>query len=97
MKSTAFLINTSRGPVVDSAALYAALNDERIAGAGLDVFEEEPLPQDSELLKLPNTVLTPHMASHTEEAMMAMSMVVEDIVRVIQGRPPKHPVNELSV
>ncbi|MFC1717641.1 hydroxyacid dehydrogenase [Candidatus Poribacteria bacterium] len=96
MKESAFLINTSRGPVVDTAALLAALKDERIAGAGLDVYEEEPLPQDSELLKLTNTVLTPHMASHTEEAMMAMSMVAEDIVRVIQGEAPKHPVNTLG-
>ena len=81
---------------MDTAALCAALKDERIAGAGLDVYEEEPLPQDSELLKLPNTVLTPHMASHTEEAMMAMSMVAEDIVRVIQGKAPKHAVNTLD-
>jgi D-3-phosphoglycerate dehydrogenase len=97
MKNTAFLINTSRGSVVDTAALYAALKDERIAGAGLDVFEEEPLPQDNDLLKLPNAVLTPHMASHTEEAMMAMSMVVEDVVRVIQGKIPEHSVNAVDV
>jgi len=95
MKNTAFLINTSRGPVVDSAALYAALKDGHIAGAGLDVFEEEPLPHDNDLLKLPNVVLSPHMASHTEEAMMAMSMVVEDVMNVIQGKTPKHPVNVL--
>lgn len=96
MKESAFLINTSRGPVVNTAALLAALKDERIAGAGLDVYEEEPLPQNSELLELPNTILTPHIASHTEEAMMAMSMVAEDIVRVIQGEVPRHPVNELG-
>ena len=80
---------------MDGAALHDALKDQRIAGAGLDVFEEEPLPGDNVLLKLPNTVLTPHIASHTEEAMMAMSMVVEDIMRVIQGEPPKHPVNSI--
>jgi phosphoglycerate dehydrogenase-like enzyme len=96
MKNTAFLINTSRGSVVDGAALHDTLKDKRIAGAGLDVFEEEPLPQDNELLKLPNVVLTPHMASHTEEAMMAMSMVVEDVVRVIQRKIPEHPVNVLD-
>ena len=96
MKNTAFLINASRGPVVDEAALYAALKDGHIAGAGLDVFEEEPLPQDNDLLKLPNVVLTPHTAALTEEAMMAMSMVVEDVVNVIQGKPPKHPVNLLD-
>ena len=95
MKKSAFLINTSRGPVVDTDALCAALKAERIAGAALDVYEEEPLPGDREILTLPNTVLTPHIASHTEEAMMAMSMVVEDIMRVIQGEPPKHPVNSI--
>ena len=95
MKKSAFLINTSRGPVVDTDALCAALKAERIAGAALDVYEEEPLPGDREILTLPNTVLTPHIASHTEEAMMAMSMVVKDIMRVIQGEPPKHPVNSI--
>lgn len=93
MKKTAFLINTSRGSVVDTTALCAALKSERIAGAGLDVYEEEPLSQNSELLKLTNTVLTPHIAAHTEEAMMAMSMVSADVMRVIQGEAPMHPVN----
>jgi len=93
MKKTAFLINTSRGSVVDTTALCAALKAERIAGAGLDVYEEEPLSQNSELLKLTNTVLTPHIAAHTEEAMMAMSMVSADVMRVIQGEAPMHPVN----
>lgn len=96
MKESAFFINTSRGPVVDTDALITALKNNRIAGAGLDVYEQEPLPDDHELLTLPNTILTPHMASHTEEAMMAMSMVAADIVRVIQGTPPKHPVNAIN-
>jgi D-3-phosphoglycerate dehydrogenase len=96
MKKSAFLINTSRGTVVDGDALHAALRDERIAGAGLDVFEEEPLPRDNALLKLPNTVLSPHIASHTEEAMIAMSMVVVDIMRVIRGEKPENPVNVLA-
>jgi len=90
MKKSAFLINTSRGTVVDGAALYNALKEERIAGAGLDVYEEEPLPGDNALLKLPNTVLSPHIA------MIAMSMVVEDVMRVIRGEKPEHPVNEPS-
>ena len=93
MKKSAFLINTSRGPVVDTAALYDALKNERIAGAALDVYEEEPLPNDSKLLTLPNTVLTPHIASHTEEAMAAMSMVVVDVMSAIRGEEPKHAVN----
>lgn len=95
MKNTAFLINTSRGFVVDSAALYNALKGSTIAGAGLDVFEEEPLPENDGILKLSNVVVTPHMASHTQQAMVAMAMVVEDVVRVIHGEKPKHPVNKL--
>ena len=93
MKKTAFLINTSRGSVVDGDALYDALKEGRIAMAALDVYEEEPLPADNKLLTLTNTVLTPHMASHTEEAMIAMSMIARDVVRVIQGKAPQHPVN----
>ena len=93
MKKTAFLINTSRGSVVDGNALYDALKAGRIAMAALDVYEEEPLPADNKLLTLTNTVLTPHMASHTEEAMIAMSMIARDVVRVIQGKAPQHPVN----
>ena len=93
MKKTAFLINTSRGSVVDGDALYDALKAGRIAMAALDVYEEEPLPADNKLLTLTNTVLTPHMASHTEEAMIAMSMIARDVVRVIQGKAPQHPVN----
>jgi lactate dehydrogenase-like 2-hydroxyacid dehydrogenase len=93
MKETAFLINTSTGSVVDGDALYDALKEGRIAMAALDVHEEEPLPADNKLLTLTNTVLTPHMASHTEEAMIAMSMIAKDVVRVIQGKAPQHPVN----
>jgi len=96
MKKTAYLINTSRGPVVDTSALCDALKKGSIAGAGLDVYEEEPLPGDSDILSIPNTVLTPHIASHTGGAMIAMAMVVEDVVRVLQGESPKHPVNSIG-
>jgi len=96
MKKTAYLINTSRGSVVDTNALCEALKKGSIAGAGLDVYEEEPLPEDSEILSIPNTVLTPHIASHTEGAMIAMAMVVEDVVRVLRGESPKHPVNSIG-
>jgi D-3-phosphoglycerate dehydrogenase len=92
MKHSAFLINSSRGPVVDQAALIQALQEGWIAGAGLDVFDPEPLPADSPLLVLQNVVLSPHMAAHTDEALLRMAMVVKDVVAVIEGRPPENPV-----
>ena len=67
MQPNAFLINTSRGPIVDEAALVDALRSGAIAGAGLDVFDEEPLPKDHPFLSLPNTLLTPHIGFVTEE------------------------------
>jgi phosphoglycerate dehydrogenase-like enzyme len=67
MKPTAYLVNTSRGPIVDEAALIAALREGTIAGAGLDVFDREPLPTDHALRRLTNTVLTPHQGYVTVE------------------------------
>lgn len=93
MKPTAYLINTSRGPVIDQAALVSALQKGWIAGAGLDVFEPEPLPPDSPLLALTNVVLSPHMAAHTDEALLNMAMVARDIVAVLEGRTPENPVH----
>jgi D-3-phosphoglycerate dehydrogenase len=92
MKLGAYLINSSRGPVVDQDALILALQQGWIGGAGLDVFDPEPLPADSALLKLDNVVVTPHMAAHTDEALLRMAMVVEDVIAVIEGRPPRNPV-----
>jgi D-3-phosphoglycerate dehydrogenase len=92
MKSNAFLINTSRGPVVDQAALIRALQEGWIAGAGLDVFDPEPLPVDSPLLVMDRLVVSPHMAAHTDEALLRMAMVFEDVLAVIDGKPPKNPV-----
>lgn len=92
MKPTAFLINSSRGAVVDQQALIRALQESWIAGAGLDVFDPEPLPGDSPLLRMDNVVVTPHMAAHTDEALFRMAMVIDDVLAVIAGKAPKNPV-----
>ncbi|MFZ3068829.1 MAG: D-glycerate dehydrogenase [Microgenomates group bacterium] len=93
MKPTALLINTSRGPIVDQAALITALKERQIAGAGLDVFEDESkIPP--ELYELPSTVLTPHTASATVEARVAMARIVTDSMNdILEGRQPKCLVN----
>ena len=92
MKSTAFLINTSRGPVVDEAALLDALRAGTIAGAGLDVYEREPVIL-SGLEQLSNVVLLPHLGSATLDARIKMGMIcVENIAAVLGGRPPLNPV-----
>jgi len=96
MKPSAFLVNAARGSVVDILALYDALKDGKLLGAGIDVFEEEPPPVDMPIFNLPNVVVTPHTAGHTEEAVVAMSMVAEDIIGVINGQEPKYPVNTIS-
>ena len=94
MKRTAYLVNTSRGPVVDESALYEALRDKVIAGAALDVFEKEPLDPASPLIKLDNIVLTPHIASASIETRTAMAeMAATNIVSVLTGKEPPNPVN----
>ncbi len=86
MKKTAYLVNTSRGPVVSEKALVAALKAKRIAGAGLDVFENEPVIPEI-LKRLPNVVTTPHIASATIEARHAMSRVAaQNIIAVLSGK-----------
>lgn len=92
MKPTAFLINTSRGAVVDQQALILALEQGWIRGAGLDVYDPEPLPTASPLLEMDNVVLSPHMASHTDEALFRMAMVIDDVLAVIRGEAPTFPV-----
>jgi len=88
MKRTAFLVNTSRGPIVDEKALVRALKEKRIAGAGLDVFENEP-KVDPELLAMQNVVLTPHLGSAVKELRESMANVVADnILAVLEGRRP---------
>ncbi len=88
MKPSAYLVNTSRGPIVDEAALVRALRDGTIAGAGLDVFDEEPLPLDHPLRRLPNTVITPHLGYVTEETYRIFyGQALEDVAAYLRGEP----------
>jgi glyoxylate reductase len=94
MKKTAYLINNSRGPVVDEKALCKALKEGWIAGAGLDVFEQEPIPLDSPLLKLDNVVVAPHISSASLETRSRMAeMVAENLVAFFEGKRPPNLVN----
>lgn len=88
LKRSAILVNTARGSLVDEPALIAALREERIAGAGLDVFETEPLPADSPFRSLPNVVITPHAAGMTPEVIqIGLTMAVENIENFLRGKP----------
>lgn len=93
MKPTAFLINTSRGPVIDEAALLSALDARTIAGAGLDVYEHEPMVP-SALRSLPNVVLLPHLGSATLETRVRMGRIcLDNIAAVLEGRSAPNRVN----
>jgi D-3-phosphoglycerate dehydrogenase len=88
MKPTAYLINTSRGPIVEEAALLAALRENRIAGAGLDVFDVEPLPLDHPFRKMDNVVITPHLGYVSQQNYRSyFSDVVDDIRAFLDGAP----------
>ncbi len=92
MKRSAYLINTSRGPVIDEEALAWALQQHLIAGAALDVYEDEPRIH-SDLLSLDNALLLPHIASATTETRTAMAdLAVDNALAVLSGRPPLTPV-----
>jgi glyoxylate reductase len=94
MKKTAYLINNSRGPVVDEKALYEALKEGRIAGAALDVFEQEPALMDNPLLKLDNVVVAPHISSSSYETRSRMAeMVAGNLIAFFEGRIPPNLVN----
>lgn len=94
MKKTAYLINNSRGPVVDEKALYEALNEGRIAGAGLDVFEQEPTSLANPLLKLDNVVVAPHISSASYETRSKMAeMVADNLIAFFEGKKPPNLIN----
>ena len=92
MKPTAMLVNTSRGPVVDEAALIDALRAKRIAGAGLDVAEHEPLPRTSPLRDMDNVILTHHNAWYSEGAMVEIKETcARQMVQILRGEMPDYP------
>jgi D-3-phosphoglycerate dehydrogenase len=94
MKPSAYIINCSRGGTVDEEALYNALKDGSIAGAGIDVFENEP-PENSPLLSLDNVVLTPHLGANTKEGQVrAGTVCAEQIIMVLDGKEPDYCVNK---
>jgi lactate dehydrogenase-like 2-hydroxyacid dehydrogenase len=94
MKPTAYLINTARGPIVDEAALIATLQAGRIAGAGLDVFEREPLDPANPLLAMENVVALPHVGSATDATRQAMvDLATDNVLALLQDKPPLTPVN----
>lgn len=98
MKEDAFLINTSRGPIIDKAALIEALRSRKIGGAGLDVFETEPLPRDSPLRKLNNVILTPHTAGSPDGLKFhhkRYEFFVENIRRVSEAKVPSNTLNQI--
>ncbi len=98
MKKSAYLVNICRGAVVDTSALIKALKDGVIAGAGLDVTEPEPLPEDNPLLTMENVILTPHIASSTKEAVYeTFRAAVENIIRFLKGEKPYWVINPETI
>jgi len=94
MKATAFLINTSRGGIVDERALADALQQRQLGGAALDVLEVEPPPADHPLRQAPNIILTPHLAFYSRESVIELqTKAAEEVARVLKGEPPRSPVN----
>ena len=95
MKPRAYLINTARGAIIDEAALIRALQNRMIAGAGLDVFEKEPMAPDNPLLKMDNVVVVPHTASFSDAAIEVQAInPAQEVARVLSGKWPNNVVNE---
>ena len=93
MKDGVYIVNTARGKIIDQKALIVALKEGKVAGAALDVFEEEPLDAGNPLISMDNVILTPHLAASSEEAMMRMAVQVsEGVLKVLRGEIPDHPV-----
>ena len=94
MRPDAYLINTARGAAIDQQALYQVLKSGHLAGAALDVFEQEPLPPESPLRELDNVILTPHMVGHSQELMAAIpTAAAENVLRVLRGEAPLYVKN----
>ena len=96
MKPTAIIINMARGPIWVESDVVKALAAGQIAGAGADVFEQEPVTIDNPLFQFDNFVGTPHMSAHTEESMIKMSLVAEDVLGSIRRTPTKIPGRSLK-
>jgi phosphoglycerate dehydrogenase-like enzyme len=95
MKSNAVVINIGRGPVIDQAALVRALTERRIKGAGLDVFEQEPIPADDPIWKLDNVLISPHCADHTADWLdQAMQFFLAQYERFSSGQPLQNVVEK---
>ncbi len=98
MKPSAYLINMARGPIVDQAALYRALREGRIAGAALDVLEQEPPAPDDPLLQLDNVLFSPHTSSWSAESVLQLRRdTARNVVDVLQGRTPRSVVNGVTI
>jgi D-3-phosphoglycerate dehydrogenase len=94
MKSTAFVINTSRGGIVDEQALAVALKENRLEGAALDVLSTEPPPPDHPLRQAPNVILTPHLSFYSRESVIELqTKAAEEVARALRGESPRSPVN----
>ena len=88
MKNSSYLINCSRGPIINEKDLINALKNNKIAGAGLDVFEKEPMQEDNELLGLKNVTITPHSAFYTVEALERLTTIcIDNVDNFINGKP----------